>query len=818
MNARLCAPVALSIAAACLVACSQAVVIDVTLTGDLQGLSAFEINAFRAGRQGGPTNQIARRPRFQIELPADTQGSLRLEVNGLSYDPRWGVGCAVARGATQVTVPAAGRYELTPLPLLTLPDGRRGCLLQLYLNGLGTGEVTFEAQQPLTSSDDAADAPAVERQRCLKPTPDGVLCELHFQRYTRLRLSTTEGADSYFAGWGGQCQGRGTCALVMDHGAHGVVANLDPPPVCSQHRWCWEQPRPTGRTLRSLWGDGSGALFAIGDGGTVLRWNGAYWRGVPSGTRVNLRALHGVRTEDGAALFAVGESGTVLRFSGAEQPRFWPLPSVPQGGALRGVWAHSATDLWVVGSGGAFRLLEGQWTPIGSESGLNAVWASSPREVWAVGDEGAVLRWQEGLPLQRFTLAAGQRALNAVWGSGTGDVWVVGEGGAAYRWDGAGWTESQTGALASLNAVWGSGPQDVWAVGNAGTVLHRDGSGWQPRFRDSSLSADLFTLWGARRDDVWLMGLDGVLLNWNGNALAQRSSQDLLKGRELTAISGSGPQDVWAVGTGGLVLRWDGAHWAEVPGIGAQTLTGIWVGGPREACVISSSTGNLRVGALRCWDGAQWSWVNLGSIVNPATGVGGYPPSLNGIWGSRRSDLWVVGAAGLVLHGDGATFAPPAGYQRVAEDLYAVQGVPRAGTTAPAYDVWMVGRQGTALRWDGAQIERLNGDAARGQDLLGVWGSAARDVWLVGGGGTLLHWKDNRFTPLTTEVEGALSAVYGWGLRDVWAAGAHSALLRSDGDAVTPYEAPTASIAAVWGSSSIDAWAVSRVGILKFRP
>ena len=56
-------------------------------------------------------------------------------------------------------------------------------------------------------------------------------------------------------GQAGQCQGRGTCALVMDHGAHGVVANLDPPPVCSQHRWCWEQPRPTGRTLRSqTWG------------------------------------------------------------------------------------------------------------------------------------------------------------------------------------------------------------------------------------------------------------------------------------------------------------------------------------------------------------------------------------------------------------------------------------------------------------------------------------------------------------------------------------------------------------------------------------
>ncbi|MCX5742241.1 MAG: hypothetical protein NT062_07075 [Proteobacteria bacterium] len=100
---------------------------------------------------------------------------------------------------------------------------------------------------------------------------------------------------------------------------------------------------------------------------------------------------------------------------------------------------------------------------------------------------------------------------------------------------------------------------------------------------------------------------------------------------------------------------------------------------------------------------------------------------LQWIWGSGPSSVFAGG--GDLLHFDGTTWV--------------ALPTPIAGLTMGAWgsratDVWMVGLQGPAMHYDGASWSSF-AIAPPGQ-LSGVGGSAEDDVWLVGDQRTVLHW------------------------------------------------------------------------------
>jgi hypothetical protein len=95
---------------------------------------------------------------------------------------------------------------------------------------------------------------------------------------------------------------------------------------------------------------------------------------------------------------------------------------------------------------------------------------------------------------------------------------------------------------------------------------------------------------------------------------------------------------------------------------------------------------------------------------------------LRGVWGSSAEDVWVVGAAGTVLHFDGEAWTPfDSGTDR---DLQAVHG------TGPD-DVWAVGAD-TIVRWDGAVWTEQLAGVELFEELLGVWCERPGKVWMSG--------------------------------------------------------------------------------------
>ena len=70
---------------------------------------------------------------------------------------------------------------------------------------------------------------------------------------------------------------------------------------------------PTRQNLLALWGAGRDDVWAVGQHGTILHFDGERWRWRDSGTD---ELLHGVWGTGAGAVVVVGHGGTVLRFEG----------------------------------------------------------------------------------------------------------------------------------------------------------------------------------------------------------------------------------------------------------------------------------------------------------------------------------------------------------------------------------------------------------------------------------------------------------------------------------------------------------------------
>lgn len=152
---------------------------------------------------------------------------------------------------------------------------------------------------------------------------------------------------------------------------------------------------------RDLWGTSATDVWAVGHaiadrtvgdktGSSLLHFDGARWtETVPPGLDDSFWRVAGSGPND---VWAVGEKGAIVHWNG----RAWE--QVPSGttDALFGVWAASPELAWAVGHAG----LVLRWTRAGgwqkdqpiTNVSLLSVWGRGPAEVWAAGLDGTLLR------------------------------------------------------------------------------------------------------------------------------------------------------------------------------------------------------------------------------------------------------------------------------------------------------------------------------------------------------------------------------------------------------------------------------------------
>jgi hypothetical protein len=249
-----------------------------------------------------------------------------------------------------------------------------------------------------------------------------------------------------------------------------------------------------------------------------------------------------------------------LHWNGSSWAR---IPTYSTLGALRGVAAVSADNVWAVGwestnNGDAPLTLRWKGTAwhkvacAGIDGTLNAVAASGPR-VWAagrLGDEAFVVRWT-GSAWQRAALPRiASSELTGVTIAG-GTAWAVGNAGPSWdppkktvilRWNGSRWSRvwgPNPGYDPELHAVAATSPWNVWVAGDT-----QGSSGWRT----------------------------SLFLHWNGSAWTRVPSPESNEGNALRILGVATTSPTLVVGAGftagnydpafyGYVYRWNGSSW-----------------------------------------------------------------------------------------------------------------------------------------------------------------------------------------------------------------------------------------------------------------
>jgi hypothetical protein len=215
---------------------------------------------------------------------------------------------------------------------------------------------------------------------------------------------------------------------------------------------------------------------------TIQYWNGSAWSlltpstspSLPAdaSTNQNLNAVHVIDTNgDGLPNigFAVGNSGTILRFNGTN----WVTETSSITQDITGVYTVSASEAWAVGAGGRVWKWNGSiWSLFFTSPSTTALNAISMLDTdgdgvanfgLAVGGSSKVEQYN-GTSWSESDL--GSAAFNAVDIYDTQDAWLVGAGGVAYHWDGSSWTSVASATSVSLTGIslihYGQPPTAAW--------------------------------------------------------------------------------------------------------------------------------------------------------------------------------------------------------------------------------------------------------------------------------------------------------------------------------------------------------------------
>jgi hypothetical protein len=158
----------------------------------------------------------------------------------------------------------------------------------------------------------------------------------------------------------------------------------------------------------------------------------AFWRNMYSGTDSFLKAIWGSGAAD---IYAVGEGGTAIHYDGISWKAVKDLQK--SGQIWSGVWGSSPHDVYVVGQGDASPIMHfdgDRWQAMnsGATRPVRAVWGNSPDDVFAVGDAGLLLH-NDGKGWMPMRAIDGVNFLGIAGDLGGRTRFIVGDGGTILR-------------------------------------------------------------------------------------------------------------------------------------------------------------------------------------------------------------------------------------------------------------------------------------------------------------------------------------------------------------------------------------------------
>jgi len=285
--------------------------------------------------------------------------------------------------------------------------------------------------------------------------------------------------------------------------------------------------------LRDVWGVDNENVFAVGDEGTILHYDGVSWERMNSGTTADLWGVWGCGPQ---SVYAAGENGTLLIFNGTN----WTSIDAGTTETLRAVGGTFYGDC-ETGRIGPFILVGG---PPGKvlfydpSSGWHSYLSNSTEEL---------------LNLHVFHLERRSFMVCAVGRSGA-VYYSYGTYGLYMQY----WYKSETGVADDLFAVFGE-PDYVFALAGGGNIyqntkqwMEDPPSGvWR---RTAGFGGGRFLDIAARSyNDIFIVGDGGRIVHYDRRTFTDMESKSFSTIRGVWA----GDKQVFAVGDRGLILTFD---------------------------------------------------------------------------------------------------------------------------------------------------------------------------------------------------------------------------------------------------------------------
>jgi len=497
----------------------------------------------------------------------------------------------------------------------------------------------------------------------------------------------------------------------------------------------------------------------------ILRWSGAWPTGVWSAVVAPVGALdlRGVALSSSIQGWAVGRGGTILKWDGAGWTSIAPSPTPLD---LFSVSIVSASDAWAVGASSTIIHWNGaSWTgPMGAPTILidyHAIQMTGASDGWIAGNlnnngEGLLLRW-DGVAwsVVRSYVTVNLNGIDVSLLVGGALGVSVGDAETIIKWNGSSWFAQTSPTFTDINAMYLVSSNDGWAVGRSGTIFRWNGQSWNYYQTLPSSSVTLNGLFMKTSTDAWAVGNatnslnPPTILRWNGVAWSVVSPPGVALGQNLTDVFMLSATEGWAVGTGrtgvsAATLKWDGTLWTSVP-------SGTPAGSRLQSVHMLSSTDGWAVGInvtdttpiIIRWNGLAWS------PVTAPPGIAG----LRSVHFLSANNGWAVGDNGAdtratIIHWDGAQWTRVSAPVGRLTSVYMVS----------ANDGWAVGQVAPGglsliIHWDGLTwdvVGTIPIPSSMQVTLRSAFMVASLDGWIAGDRGLILHYGPEVIPATTT--------------------------------------------------------------------
>jgi hypothetical protein len=391
---------------------------------------------------------------------------------------------------------------------------------------------------------------------------------------------------------------------------------------------------PTTQPLLTVWGTSGTNVFAGGGIGTIVHFNGSSWSNQASGTGHTLSGFGGTGPSD---VWAVGASGVTQHYNGST----WSTVARNSGFLITSISSSGASGsaLWAVGVSGSFLSVASGKFSVSNQSGLplRGLFATSATDVW-VSTIGTILHFDGTTWTNAYV--ADDDSMAGVWASGPTNVFTVGPLGDIARFNGASWTTAvvapPSGAT-GYHGIFGISPNNIDAVGNGGLVEHWNGSSWSLQTRTGT--GNLRAVWGGVTTQNYYAVADDRTAWINPNGAGWRAMGfSPANSKGLMGVFGNAPTNVWVGGDSGVVYRLSSGTTLTVPAAtGSLTnFHGTWTTSPTDTYLVGDG------GSVLHFDGSNW--LPLAVPVSAA---------FRAIYGTAAQNVYVVGDNGVVLQGLG---------------------------------------------------------------------------------------------------------------------------------------------------------------------